>query len=403
MISARGCLGFVLWLAAAHAQGPQYVISTYAGGGPPPTPARGLGMWFDFAQAVVPDPAGNLYFSALHCVFKLDTSGIVARVAGTGKPGFSGDGRTGSSAQLNHPSGLALDAAGNLFIADTGNLRIRKVSPDGIITTVAGDGTYGPSGDGGLATSAQLGYLAFDDPHPPNYVAVDGTGSLFIADYNRIRIVTPDGIIKTLVQNVSGPLVVDSGGNLFVANYSKVVGVSPDGTTTTVAGGGPVSGNTLGWTGVSSIACIDDLSGDGGQATQAGLCNLTGIAVDAAGNLFLGEDFYFDLGSDNWAFAVRKMSPDGIITTVAGRARGEGPVDGGSATAGPIAWGGAVAVDGSGNLFIADAEDIRKISPDGIINTVAGAPVCARGDDVCYQSALAWRSQQHFSGDGGPA
>jgi hypothetical protein len=122
----RAMIGF-LSLGVIAAQAQQYVISTYAGGGPPPTPAPGLHMWFDFAQSVATDQSGNVYFSALHCVFKLEaTSGIVTRVAGTGRPGFSGDGGAASSGQLNRPNGLALDAAGNLFIADSGNDRISK-------------------------------------------------------------------------------------------------------------------------------------------------------------------------------------------------------------------------------------------------------------------------------------
>jgi len=298
-----------------------------------------------------------------------------------------------------------VDAAGNLFIADSGNDRIRRVSPDGIITTVAGDGSFGPSGDGGLATSAQLGmsWPSLGPPaSPPNFVAVDGAGNLFIADYGRVRKVSPDGIINTVAENVSGPLAADGAGNLFVASNNIVVTVAPDETMTTVAGGGPVSGNTLGWTGVSGSACMDDLSGDGGQATQTGLCALTGIAVDGADNLLVGEDWYYGPGADNWAFVVRKVSPDGIITTVAGNTH-EQAIDGGPATAGLIDWGGAVAVDGAGNLFITDDEDIRKISPDGIINTVAGRSVCAQGDSACAQGDLAWNAQQHFSGDGGPA
>jgi hypothetical protein len=163
----------------------------------------------------------------------------------------------------------------------------------------------------------------------------------------------------------------------------------------TVAGGGPVSGNTLGWTGVTRYACVDDLSGDGGQAAQTGLGALTGIAVDGAGNLFVGENFYDDPVADGSDFVVRKVSPNGIITTVAGNTHGR-TNDGGPATAGLIYWGGAVAVDTAGNLFIADLENIRKIAPDGVIDTVSGQSGCCGGDPL-------WKAQEHCSGDGGPA
>ena len=155
-------------------------------------------------------------------------------------------------------------------------------------------------------------------------MAVDSAGNLFIADYGRIRKVSPDGIINTLVEKISGPLEVDAAGNLFIANTpfidttenSNVISkITPDGIVTTAAGGGHISGNTLGWAGVSKDACLDDLSGDGGPATQTGLCRLTSIAVDAIGNLFVGEEFYEDVANEGGAWALRKVSPDGIISS----------------------------------------------------------------------------------------
>jgi hypothetical protein len=366
-------------------------------------------MWIGFQWYIATDTAGNVYFSSLNCVFKLDMSGVVTRIAGTSRPGFSGDGGPATSAQLHNPAGLAIDSAGNLFIVDSGNDRIRRVSPDGVITTVAGNGTIGFSGDGGPATSAQLGlgvgppnyeglYLSL---YLPRYVAVDGLGNLFIADYGRIRKVSADGIINTLVEKVSGPLTVDGAGNLFVANTTfdpgnrnMVVKIARDGALTTAAGGGEVSGNTLGFTGLTSSACVDDLSGDGGLATQTGLCSLTGIAVDRTGNLFVGENWLDDPVGQAGEWVLRKVSPDGIITTAVGNTR-DWAEDGGLATAGMIGFGGGVAVDSAGNVLITDNESIRKISLDGIINTAAGQ-VCCHGDAV-------WEGKQHFSGDGGPA
>src|SRR5438093_6773847 len=178
---------------------------------------------------------------------KVASDGNITTVAGNGTSGFSGDGGPATSARLAGPSGVAVDGSGNLFIADFGNSRIRKVTPAGIISTVAGGGTG--FGDGGPATSAALS--------SPYGVAVDGSGNLFIVDLSnyRIRRVTPGGII------------------------------------TTVAGNG------------SSF-----FSGDGGLATSAGLKPF-GVAVDTTGNLFIA-DF------DN--YRIRKVTPNGVITTIDG-------------------------------------------------------------------------------------
>jgi hypothetical protein len=256
-----------------------------------------------FPQYVATD-SGDVYFTSIYgnsfnCVVKMDMSGVVTCVAGNGRQGLSGDGVWQQGPKLNRPLGLVVDAAANLYIAETGTAHIRKVFPDGIITTVAGNGPPGFSGDGGPATEAQTGFAANTYTWAPLHIAVDRAGNLFIADAGRTRNVSPDGIINTLVEGISGPMAIDMAGNLFVANSNfnnfnaanVVVKIAPDGTMITVAGGGHVSGKTLGWSGVSSSACLDDLSGDGGPATQAGLCALTRIASDAAGNLFVGEEF----------------------------------------------------------------------------------------------------------------
>ncbi len=180
----------VLALLSFPAGAQQYVISTIAGGAPPATPVRGLDMPLN-VRGVATDAAGNVYFtSALDCVFKLDSNGIVTLVAGNSRPGYSGDGGPGTRAQLDSPLAMTVDRAGNLFIADTGNHRVRRVSSDGIIVTVAGNGSPGFSGDGGPAVSAQL--------HSPKALTVDSGGNLFIADLDnrRVRKVSPDGISR---------------------------------------------------------------------------------------------------------------------------------------------------------------------------------------------------------------
>ena len=272
----------------------------YSGDGGQATSAQ---LYDPFAVAV--DAQGSLYISdtSNHRVRKV-SNGVITTVAGTGTKGYSGDGGQATSAQLYYPEGIAVDGQGNVYIADEYNHRIRKVTPDGIITTVAGTGTLGYSGDGGQATSAQLNY--------PYGVAVDGQGNVYIADddNNRIRKVTTDGIITTVAgtgtagdtgdggQATSAQIydpyavAVDAQGNLYIGEDSghRVRKVS-GGVITTVAGTG-----TKGF------------SGDGGQATSAQLYYPDGVAVDAAGNLYI---------ADEYNHRIRKVS-GGIITTVAG-------------------------------------------------------------------------------------
>ncbi len=130
-------------LASTAASAQQYVISTIAGGAPPATPP-GLGLVLGSVLGVVADAGGNVYLASsdLNAVFRLDSSGVLTRVAGNSRTGYSGDGGPATNARITSPKGLALDAAGNLFVADYGNRRIRRVSKDGIITTVAGSGAH---------------------------------------------------------------------------------------------------------------------------------------------------------------------------------------------------------------------------------------------------------------------
>jgi len=255
---------------------------------------------------------------------------------------------------------VAVDAAGNLFLSDYTSGRVRKVSSDGTLATVAGGGAAGP-GDGGAATSAQLGLATG--------IAFDPAGNLFIAAGGAIRKVSPGGTITTVAGNRSnaccfsgdgGPatgatlttpasLAVDRAGNLFIADSPnhRIRRVSSNGIIATVAGNG-----TRG------------TSGDGGPATRAQLDWPSGIAVDGAGNLFISELF---------GHRVRKVSADGIITTVAGNGIEGFSGDGGPAVSAQLQWPNALAADGAGNLFISDAGNhrVRRVSPDGIIATVA--------------------------------
>jgi uncharacterized protein (TIGR03437 family) len=213
-VTANGNIGTV---AGNTAEG-----AGFAGDGGPATSAQ-----FYQPFGIVTDAAGNLYItdSGNHRIRKVDTSGNITTIAGTGvgpgPGGFSGDGGPAANASLNKPFGLSLDSAGNLYFADSGNNRIRKVDTNGIITTVAGIGTAGSAGDGGLATKAQLAR--------PWDVKVDSAGDLFIADYtnSRIRLVTPDGVINTIAGG-TGPGYTGDGANATAAKLNFPTGIAID-------------------------------------------------------------------------------------------------------------------------------------------------------------------------------
>ena len=314
-------------------------------------------------------------------------------IAGTGERDFGGDGGPAVQAQLDFPYGVAADGAGNVYIADSGNHRIRKVDATGTITTFAGSAGFrggGLSGDGGPAVQAHLSY--------PSGVAADGAGNVYIADStnHRIRKVDPSGVITTIAGNGpsggsgsyggdGGPavdaqlsfpfgVVVDSAGNLYIADAGnrRIRKIDSTGTITTIAGTGEFG-----------------FSGNGGPAVEAEISNPYGVAVDGAGNLYIA-----DYGNHR----IRKVDVMGMITTFAGitglvrrrRERGFGG-DGGPAVAALLNSPAGVAVDRAGNLYIADQFNnrIRKVDTSGTITTIAGNG--PSGDHGSY------------GGDGGPA
>jgi N-acetylneuraminic acid mutarotase len=331
----------------------------YSGDGGPATSAE-----FFSPIAVVADKSGNLFIADGNnfCVRKVTASTqIVSTVAGVCTvSGYSGDGGLATSAELSFPSALALDGTGNLYIADTSNYRIRKVAvSSGVITTVAGDGTQGNSGDGGLATSAQLGR--------PTGIAVDAAGNIYIADpySNTVRKVTASTGIISLVAggagasypagdggpasaaglNGPGDIAVDGAGNLYIVDQNNAVVrkvTASTGIITTVAGN-----NTWGF------------SGDGGQATRAQLYDAGGIAVDSAGSLYI---------ADTLNYRIRKVTAAGIISTIAGNGTPDFSGDGGPATTAALNVPLGVAVSASGNVFIADTENnrVREVFPGGL-------------------------------------
>jgi len=239
---------------------------------------------------------------------------------------------------------VAVDGAGNIFVNDYFNGRIRRVSRDGIITTVAGNGGWGISGDGGPATDATLA---------PGGIGVDGAGNLFIGNNSfggGLRKVSPDGIITAVAGPGAELLAVDLSGNLFITSDDGIHRVSPDGNTSTL-----VSHPALDWGAMG--------------------------AVDQAGNFFVSG-----------VSQVRRISPDGSIVRVAGNGTQGFSGDGGPAVDAQLDYALGVAVDGKGNLFIADRNNhrIRKVSPDGIITTIAGngTPGDTGGDGPATDAAL---------------
>ncbi len=362
---------------------PTGIITTFAGSGG--TSPGGPGTFNDggpaanallhLPQGVAVDKSGNVFIADTgdNRICKVTPDGTITSVAGDSLASFFGDGGNAASAELQHPSDVAVDSSGNLYIADTANAAIRKVTTDGLINSIAGNGTIGFSGDAGFAVKA--GLIA------PMSVAVDSSGNVFIVENgdSRIRQIDTKGNINTIAGtgtagfggdgsaalpaqfNSPSGIAVDSSGSLFIADslnlrIRKIAGSN----ISTVAGNGLLSD-----------------SGDGGAATAAQLNSPLGVAVDSSGNLYVA-----DTGNN----VVRKIAPGGVITNFAGNGTAGFGGDGGAATSAQLNGPQGLAVDASGNLYIADAGNarIREVS-GGTITTVAGSGTAG------------------FSGDGGSA
>src|ERR1043166_4190866 len=276
---------------------------------------------------------------------------IVITAAGNGTAGFSGDGGPATNASLSYPFGLATDAAGNLFIAEVNNNRIRRLATNGTISTVAGNGTNGYSGDGGPATNASF--------YGPSFVAVDGLGNVFISDTsnNRVRRVGVDGLIATVAGNgtniysgdggaatnaslnIPDGLALDAAGNLFFAEvgHNRIRKVDTNGIITTVAG-----------TGAPRFSGSED----GGPAASAKLNFPYGVALDPFGNLFIAD-------SEN--YRVRRVGADGVISTLAGNGTYGFSGDGGPATNASMRGDCGVADDAFGNVFFSDTGGNNRV------------------------------------------
>lgn len=366
---------------------PQFLVTTAAGGSIQQTPVAALSAAIVQPQRVAVDGSGNVYFTASNAVFKMSASGTLTLLAGTGRVGYAGDGGPGVQAQFNNPQGIAVDYQGHVYVADTGNSLVRVITPDGNINLYAGNApygtpTYGWTGDGGPAVGAQLDL--------PVGMAVDGAGNLYIADSanNAIREVTTNGNISTIAgrgptapsfagdtgaavaANLNGPLdvAVDSSGNVYIAdtnnaNIREITASS--GIINTIAGSTAIVTN--------QIVLAFGYAGDGGTAITASLAGPAGVAIDSSGNLYIATY------ADN---RIRVVNSKGIINTFAGNSGYGFAADGTAILKATLSVPRGICVDSSGNLYWADRWDnrVRKMS-GGTLTTIAGDGVGNFGGD----------------------
>jgi uncharacterized repeat protein (TIGR01451 family) len=385
---------FLFPAAATKAQAPN-TITTVAGGGTNPTAATSA--FLPMPRAAVRDGQGNTFISVpgLNIVYKVDSGGTLRAYAGTGIIGFSGDGGPAAQAQLANPAGLAIDAEGNLFIADTLNNRIRKVDTSGNITTVAGSedpGSPAFGGDSGLATSARLAF--------PGGVAVDQNEDLFIADTSNGLVRRVDGtthIITTYAgAQTAAPgcpsgaataagfaqpvgVAVDTTGNVFIADAALDIVCKVDATTKNIS----TYAGTLKNPGAPGAA-----NGDGGQASSAQISAPNGLAVDSLGDLFIT-----DSGNPKIRMVNAKTQ---IITSIAGtgficgNAAQRACGDGGPAATASFDFPRGVSVDSNSNIVVADTNDMRvrviSTGANPAINALAGGG--SGGDGAAATSAI---------------
>jgi uncharacterized protein (TIGR03437 family) len=340
---------------------PQKVLTTIAGA--LPTPGAGDNVPATTSPLIDPvgiaaDKAGNIYIGDQgdNRVRKILTNGIITTIAGTGLFGSTGDGGQATNAEIGNPRGVSVDQAGNVYAISPIGAVVRKITPSGTITTFAGGGGIGAAGDGGPANQAQLNI--------PTSTVADAQGNVYISDdaTARIRRVDTSGIITTIAGTGSpgysgdnGPatsaqlyrpqqLAIDASGNIYVADQanSRIRKIGLNGIITTVAGNG-----------------VNVFAGDGGAAISAGLANPNGLVMDAAGNLIV------ESGS-----RIRKVNlSTGNINTIAGTSNAGFSGDGGLATLATMSLPSFLGVDGSGNIFVSDEgnQRIRQLSPAQIV------------------------------------
>src|SRR6266540_3755481 len=309
------------------------------------------------ASGVATDSSGNVYVADTlnNTIRKITPAGVVTTLAGLAGSYGSADG-TGSAARFRGPSGVAVDSAGNVYVADTGSHTIRQVTPAGVVTTLAGLAGITGSADG-TGRAARF--------YNPYGVGTDSSGNVYVADTenNTIRKITPAGVVTTLagLAAITGSddgtgsaarfyfpwgVATDSSGNVYVADRSTIRKITPAAVVTTLAGE----------------------AGNGGSADGTGSAAQFsapyGVATDSSGNVYVADTFNS---------TIRKITPAGVVTTLAGQAGSYGIADGtGSAARFHNPQG--VATDSSGNVYVADSfnHTIRKITPAGVVTTLAG-------------------------------
>ncbi len=367
---------FVFVNFAAQAQ----IITTLAGNGSYSYSGDGgLATAASMSQpwGLIVDVNGNVYIGDAfnNVVRKVTPSGIITTIAGTGTAGYTGDGGQATACQLRVPFGVGVDGAGNIYISDNNNNKIRKINTSGIITTIAGAGYAGYGGDGGPATAAQISQ--------PDGLAVDNAGNVYLPDgsNHRVRKIDTAGIISTIAgigtDGYSGDggaataaqlgyatdIALDDFGNVYFADYRKhcVRKISSAGIITTVAGTG-----------------IPGYSGDGGPATAANLNQPIGLDVDLCGNIFISD------GANNRIRFVSAVT--GIITTIAGNGTAGASGDGGPATAATMNVPHAIHHDTLGNIYFVDrvSNKVRKITNTNYpVSFVGGS---SRSINICQDS-----------------
>ncbi|HWD92584.1 MAG TPA: NHL repeat-containing protein [Verrucomicrobiae bacterium] len=362
-----------------------YTFTHFAGspGGPGSDDGTGSAARFNFPYGAAVDSSGNVYVADTYneTIRKITPAGAVTTLAGSAGSIGSADG-TGNAARFWQPYGLAVDSSGNVYVADSGNDTIRKITPAGVVTTLAG--LAGAQGSANGTSSA----ARFWQPYG---VAVDSSGNVYVADQGNdtIRKITPAGVVTTLAglagaqgsadgtnstARFTAPagVAVDGSGNVYVADYgnNEIREITPAGVVTTLAGKAGTHGHT---------------DATGGAAR---FYNPSGIGVDSSDNVYVG-----DSNNDT----IRKVAPGGVVTTLAGLALNSGSADGTNNVARfnfPLGLG----VESSGNIYVADYynDTIRKITPAGAVTTLAGLA-------VLYGSADGTNSAARFDSPAGVA
>jgi uncharacterized protein (TIGR03437 family) len=348
------------------------MIDTFAGG-VVPSGVSAQNVGFGIIDGVTRDPNGNLVFcdSATGVIRRINADGTVQTIAGIGIPGYGGDGGPATSALLNYPAYVKYDSAGNLYFADAGNYRIRRIDTSGIITTVAGtgirpsEGTIGPLGANGPAAQAQIGLVSD--------LAIDTAGYVyFVADVNQLRRITPSGGVDYYPSCAGcnyefSSIAADSAGNLYTSDGVHIYRISSDGVVHNFAGFGDAPN-----------------MGNGGPALNAPPSDFIALAADSAGNVYTEE---VTLANDS-PFIIRRTGTDGIINIVAGTFTGTSQADGPALQTELIpSYGLGLTADANGVVTFVEDSRLRQLTTQSMIQTVAGGDPLPTPDGTAALSA----------------